>query len=61
VLPPLRIAVTSAVRHAGAADFSGYFRLVDFESGEVVPEAFAAPPGAGRLLVSSRPVESAVR
>jgi len=33
VLPPLRIAVTSAVRHAGSADFSGYFRLVDLETG----------------------------
>ena len=37
--PPLRIAVTSAVRHAGSADFSGYFRLVDLDSGHVALKA----------------------
>jgi hypothetical protein len=36
VLPPLRIAVTSAVRHAGSADFSGYFRVVDLEAGRTL-------------------------
>jgi hypothetical protein len=36
VLPPLRIAVTSAVRHAGSADFSGFFRLVDLETGRTL-------------------------
>lgn len=35
MLPPLRIAVTSAVRHAGTADISGYFRLVELEDGRV--------------------------
>jgi hypothetical protein len=46
VLPRLRIAVTSAVRHAGAADFSGYVRMVDLASGEV---ALKAPiPESGR-------------
>jgi hypothetical protein len=39
VPPPLRIAVTSAVRHAGSADFSGYFRLVDLDSGRVALKA----------------------
>jgi hypothetical protein len=39
-----RIAVTSAVRHAGQAQFSGYLRVVDVESGqallaEPVPES----------------------
>ena len=33
MLPPLRIAVTSAVRHAGSADFSGFFRVVELDSG----------------------------
>ena len=41
---PVRIAVTSAVRHAGASEFSGYLRLVDLETGDVsltttVPES----------------------
>ncbi len=39
MLPPLRIAVTSAVRYAGAADFSGYFRVVDLEAGLVTLSA----------------------
>ena len=39
MLPRLRIAVTSAVRHAGAADFSGYVRVVDLASGEVALKA----------------------
>jgi hypothetical protein len=39
VLPPLRIAVTSAVRHAGSADFSGFFRVVDLDSGRVTAKA----------------------
>jgi hypothetical protein len=39
VLPRLRIAVTSAVRHAGSADFSGYVRVVDLASGEVALKA----------------------
>jgi hypothetical protein len=39
VLPPLRIAVTSAVRHAGSADFSGYFRVVELDSGSVALKA----------------------
>lgn len=39
MLPRLRIAVTSAVRHAGSADFSGYVRVVDLASGEVALKA----------------------
>ena len=39
MLPRLRIAVTSAVRHAGAADFSGYVRVVDLATGEVALKA----------------------
>ena len=39
MLPPLRIAVTSAVRHAGAADLSGFVRVVDLAGGEVVLRA----------------------
>ena len=39
MLPPLRIAVTSAVRHAGTADISGYFRLVELEDGHVTLKA----------------------
>ena len=37
--PPLRVAVTSAVRHAGTSDFSGYFRLVELDSGSVAIKA----------------------
>jgi hypothetical protein len=39
VLPRLRVGVTSAVRHAGEAEFSGFFRLIDLESGRVVFKA----------------------
>jgi hypothetical protein len=39
VLPPLRVAVTSAVRHVGTADFSGYLRLVDLETRSVTLKA----------------------
>jgi hypothetical protein len=39
LLPRLRIVVTSAVRHAGSADFSGYVRVVDLASGEVTLKA----------------------
>ncbi len=39
VLPPLRIAVTSAVRHAGTADISGFFRVVELDSGRVPAKA----------------------
>ena len=39
MLPPLRIAVTSAVRHAGSADFSGFFRVVELDSGRVAAKA----------------------
>jgi hypothetical protein len=53
VLPRLRIAVTSAVRHAGAADFSGYVRVVDLASGEV---ALKAPiPESGRRADDPNP------
>jgi hypothetical protein len=47
VLPPLRIAVTSAVRHAGSADFSGYFRVVDLEAGRTLLKA-SIPESAWR-------------
>lgn len=53
MLPRLRIAVTSAVRHAGAADFSGYVRVVDLASGEV---ALKAPiPESGRRADDPNP------
>ncbi len=53
MLPRLRIAVTSAVRHAGAADFSGYVRMVDLASGEV---ALKAPiPESGRRADDPNP------
>ena len=53
MLPRLRIAVTSAVRHAGAADFSGYVRMVDLGSGEV---ALKAPiPESGRRADDPNP------
>ena len=35
MLPAARIGVTSAVRLAGSADFSGYFRVLDLGSGRV--------------------------
>ncbi len=31
-----RVAVTTAVRHAGAREFSGYLRVLDLESGDVI-------------------------
>ena len=53
MLPRLRIAVTSAVRHAGSADFSGYVRVVDLASGEV---ALKAPiPESGRRADDPNP------
>lgn len=39
MLPPLRIAVTSAVRNAGSADFSGYFRVVELDTGHTIAKA----------------------